>query len=120
MNEYMKDRWRKRRAAAIEQLGGLCIDCGGTERLEFDHRDPAEKSFTMSRASSFSEERFQAELRKCVLRCFDCHLTKTKREVGVEHGGGLTGKQNCRCELCAPLKNAWAREYKRRKRTEHP
>lgn len=28
----------------------------------------------------------------------------------VGHGEGLTGKHNCRCDLCRPLKNARARE----------
>ena len=29
--------WRAKRAKAVEIYGGVCVMCGGTDRLEFDH-----------------------------------------------------------------------------------
>lgn len=83
MNTYMKERWRKRRLAAIEYLGGECVHCGATESLEFDHIEPKTKTMSIARASSLSEIRFWAEVRKCQLLCTDCHKQKT---YGRENG----------------------------------
>lgn len=74
MNEYMKKRYTRRRAEAIEQLGGVCVDCGEDENLDLHHLDPSKKSFTIARGSSFSEKRWQEELNKCVLKCKECHI----------------------------------------------
>jgi len=78
MNDYMKERWRKRRKEAIKYLGGKCVDCSRKTRLEFDHVDPSAKTITIARASSFSELRFWEEINKCELRCRTCHKVKTK------------------------------------------
>lgn len=73
LNQYMKQRWVRRRAAAIEQLGGACRACGTKDDLHFHHIDPSTKSMTIARASSASEKRFQEEIAKCELLCGDCH-----------------------------------------------
>ncbi len=77
MNIYMKNRWAKRKAAAIEKLGGKCVRCEATENLEFDHIDPKTKVMTVARASSRSEEFFWAEVAKCQLLCMGHHLIKS-------------------------------------------
>ncbi len=77
MNEYMKERWNRRRSKSIALLGGQCVRCGSRDDLEFDHVDPSTKEFTIAKASSFSESRFQAEISKCQLLCSDCHKEKT-------------------------------------------
>ena len=74
---YMRERWARRRASAIQQLGGCCARCGVTDNLEFDHIDPSTKSFTIAKGSSASEVKFQAELEKCQLLCVECHKEKT-------------------------------------------
>lgn len=116
MNDYMKRRYTKRRDAAIEQLGSVCVDCGAEELLEFDHSDASTKEFNMAKLfASASNEKLQKELAKCVLRCTSCHLRKSQRMRDVkyvEHGEGLTGKYNCRCSLCGPLKNAYMRDWR--------
>lgn len=73
MRNYMNRRYEKRRAAAITACGGKCARCEGTDDLEFHHIDPTTKVTTIARASSFSEERWQAELAKCELLCQPCH-----------------------------------------------
>ena len=85
MNKYMKNRWEKRRAAAVEHLGGKCIRCGITEYLEFDHIDRSTKIMTVARASSRSEEFFWNEVNKCQLLCTPCHLEKTAEDFRREH-----------------------------------
>ena len=80
MNEYMKQRYATRRAAAIVLLGGKCVRCKTTLNLEFDHIDPSTKVMSIARASSVSEERWQNEISKCQLLCEDCHLKKTAKD----------------------------------------
>lgn len=77
MREYMLQRWHKRRAAGIEQLGGKCVHCETTENLQFDHINALDKSFYLSKMSSCSEVKWKEELSKCQLLCKDCHLNKT-------------------------------------------
>lgn len=118
MNSYMKERWRKRRAAAVTQLGGECVECGATEELEFDHIDPSTKVSTIAQLSSASEVRFQAELAKCQLLCKEHHLEKSRREGSLKISGKRKRKQpvcgessgynraKCRCEKCRAWKSA--------------
>lgn len=113
MNEYMKNRWTARRASAIMYLGGKCAKCGSTDELEFDHTDPTTKLMSVARASSRSESFFWAEVDKCQLLCKPCHKIKSDTiDNAVGHGEGLTGKRNCRCDLCRPLKIAYNRRFK--------
>ena len=66
--------------AVILALGGCCIDCASTENLEFDHIDPTTKSFHIASAYSRSDESLDEEVKKCVIRCRPCHLSKTSAE----------------------------------------
>jgi 5-methylcytosine-specific restriction endonuclease McrA len=81
MNDYMKRRWEKRRAAAVEHLGGCCARCGEADNLDFDHIDPTTKIMTIARASSRKEEFFWEEVNKCQLLCKPCHLVKTAEDL---------------------------------------
>jgi len=120
MREYMKARYYRRRAAAIEQLGGKCVDCGSTKQLEIDHAIAADKSFDIGKAfAGWSEVRLQAELGKCVIRCNPCHKAKSiaagdKRTV--PHGGGVSGKRNCPCDPCRARKRVYMREWEAKQR----
>lgn len=80
MNLYMKQRWEKRRAAALEFLGGKCVECDSTEDLHFDHIDPKTKVMTIARASSRSEDFFWTEVKKCQLLCVGHHHIKTGQD----------------------------------------
>lgn len=77
---YMAQRYVARMAAAAAYLGGECVDCGSEKRLEFDHVDPRVKEFAITKACTIAEERFWAEVQKCVLRCNQCHKKKTSRD----------------------------------------
>ena len=63
--------WRQRvKKTLVEEAGGCCQICGYDRcmaALEFHHRDPAEKSFSVSRTRSIKEAR--SEINKCILVC---------------------------------------------------
>lgn len=118
MRLYMKERAKKRVIAAKEQLGAKCIQCGSTEDLQFDHIDPTTKLFTLAKGSSFSEQRWQAELAKCQLLCQTCHTSKTLNDLGRipakdNHGtASCYVHARCRCELCVEGNRLRSRRYK--------
>jgi len=119
MNNYMTERYYRRRAAAIKELGGHCAKCRSRAGLEIDHIDRTLKQYSISKIlASAPEARYQQELKKCQLLCRRHHKAKSSKEQSVSHGTGLTGRKNCRCELCRPLKNAYIREWKKKKRLQ--
>ena len=59
-----------------------CVDCGETDPivLEFDHiRD---KKFAVSRIARRTLDQIQEEVRKCEVRCANCHRRKTAKQFG--------------------------------------
>ncbi len=68
-------RRSKLREQAVAFKGGRCEICGYSkciEALDFHHLDSFTKDFTISdRMTSF--EAIEAELKKCVLLCANCH-----------------------------------------------
>tara|TARA_R110002012_G_scaffold35523_2_gene101273 strand:+ start:885 stop:1880 length:996 start_codon:yes stop_codon:yes gene_type:complete len=72
----------ERRQYLREYLGGKCVRCGATEKLDFDHIIPADKSYTIgSNITCFSLEELILEVDKCQLLCRPCHIQKG-RESG--------------------------------------
>lgn len=62
-----------------------CVDCGESDPtvLEFDHRDPRDKSAEVSRllhTASWSIVRL--EIDKCDVRCGNCHRRRTAKQFG--------------------------------------
>lgn len=121
MRVYVLARYHRRRAAAIEQLGGACRRCGEKEGLTFDHVDPSTKLSTIGEMlAGASEERLQTELAKCQLLCDPCHIEKSRengdfggghnRIVNPEHGTQVMfNRERCRCEPCLD----WRRKYRK-------
>lgn len=114
MNEYMKRRYRERRSIFIVQLGGKCVDCGSVDNLQFDHVNCEEKEFDIAkRLASAPIDVLSNEIKKCVLRCEMCHIVKTSAEDNsVPHGGGLSGKKNCKCKPCRKRNNEYQRKLR--------
>lgn len=114
MREYVKARYHRLRNEWLEKLGSKCKICGSRDGLEFDHVDESIKEFDIAKIlSSHNKEKVAAEMAKCQLLCEEHHAAKTAKFNSVGHGEGKTGKKNCRCSLCGPLKNAYARRYKK-------
>jgi hypothetical protein len=116
MAAYMKRRRKSRKAQLILMLGGSCIDCGTTEGLEFDHRNPSDKKFGVTMGLDKPWQVILDEAAKCDLRCSPCHRSKTTRlqENGsVDHGGGVSGKRNCPCPPCRARKTEYNKRYNR-------
>ena len=63
---------------ALKELGGKCIDCGEEDYrlLEFDHQKK-NKKFNVGSSMGYKLENVKEEIRKCVLRCINCHHKKT-------------------------------------------
>lgn len=66
-------RWK---GAAINKLGGQCMDCGGvfpSEVYDFDHI----KGTKINRVSTISPKIRELEIAKCDLVCANCHRIRT-------------------------------------------
>lgn len=79
---------QRRRQRALRYLGGACAHCGTTEDLEFDHIDPAAKTYAISGLLSSKWERVVEELNKCQLLCQVCHVKKTEMDGSHARGEG--------------------------------
>ena len=75
--ENVLRRRHRLKKKAIEYLGGKCKKCGYAKcvnALEFHHRDPSEKEFTIARKrQNYGWDRIKHELDKCDLLCSNCH-----------------------------------------------
>jgi hypothetical protein len=83
-SEAVSRRRRKVKAILVAEAGGRCTVCGYDRHpgvLQFHHRDPEQKRFSLSEAGlARSLERAREEARKCVLLCANCH---TELEAGL-------------------------------------
>lgn len=62
-----------------------CIDCGETdiEILQFDHIEMVRgRGNRVTSLLSHSIERIITEINKCEVRCANCHLRRTRRQMG--------------------------------------
>jgi hypothetical protein len=72
---YHRLRKQDLKKRAVEYKGGCCMLCGYNKNyaaLDFHHRDPNQKEFTIRRASE-NFEKLKKELDKCDLVCANCH-----------------------------------------------
>ena len=68
--------WRiKVKNKLVEYKGGKCEKCGYNkciDALEFHHKDPNQKDFSIG-GKSWSFEKLKNEVDKCILVCANCH-----------------------------------------------
>jgi len=89
-------RRRRTKERLVEAHGGKCLDCGYVGppfMFDFDHRDPADKSFSISKVGgSIAWSRLLEESGKCDLVCTMCHRLRTHKQrcSGCEHCAGAT------------------------------
>jgi 5-methylcytosine-specific restriction endonuclease McrA len=93
MRVYMLERYHRRRAAAIERLGGHCVGCGTTVDLQFDHIDPETKVQRFAKIWSANEVKFWAEIAKMQLLCDPCHRDKTRQNGDLAKGRAREAKK---------------------------
>lgn len=81
------ERVARRQTATRDFLRALrdrpCVDCGGRfhpVQMDFDHRDPAEKRFTLSKVQLKGRDELLAEVAKCDVVCSNCHRLRTRRQ----------------------------------------
>lgn len=96
--EYRREHWEeeleqrsskaelyRERLATIKSVP--CCDCGRSYPsfvMDFDHRDPTTKSFTLATAvtGTRSWESIEAEIAKCDIVCSNCHRIRTAKSLG--------------------------------------
>lgn len=78
---------QKRLKLMLELKSVPCTDCGDTYPpycMDFDHRDPAQKSFVISSQQTCSEKLFLAEVAKCDIICANCHRIRTHKDTAYD------------------------------------
>jgi hypothetical protein len=66
-----------------------CVDCGYKahyDALEFDHIDETTKTRTVGSMMYSSLEAIKVEIRKCVVRCSNCHMIRTRHRNYRKNG----------------------------------
>jgi len=68
-----------------------CIDCGESNPivLEFDHIGAKDRDIAQLILDGVSWDRILSEIKKCKVRCANCHRKKTAREQGWHKFLGL-------------------------------
>lgn len=104
--EYQRQWMAGRRRKALE--GMSCAYCGATDDLHFHHFDPFDK--VDHKVWSWSAERREAELKKCIVLCRDCHIDhhRQHRPQFCKRGHELTeansywkpGRTTRECRTC--------------------
>lgn len=89
---YVADATRRKRGAVEansrrvwEYLSSHpCVDCGEADSvvLEFDHRCDKVRAVSALVARGCGWEKISAEIRKCDVRCANCHRRKTAKDRG--------------------------------------
>lgn len=94
------DRMYLAKKRCVDYLGGRCVRCGYDrciKAMTFHHRDPATKEFTISQMLDRAWAVLSAELDKCDLLCFNCHMEEhcgqdqaARKALGVPNKLGCT------------------------------
>ena len=69
-----------------------CVECGYNKHpaaLDFNHRNPLEKSFNISRNTKKSWHLIEAEIAKCDVLCSNCHRIHTHENNHYRPKAGL-------------------------------
>ena len=89
-------KWRRATQEDVAFLRSLrnvpCADCGGVFPpyvMDFDHRDPTQKSFEITRvAGRVNRQKLLEEIAKCDIVCSNCHRVRTyKQQIARQNAG---------------------------------
>ncbi len=84
----VKSYRKKMKKYLISLLGGKCEKCGYNRcvsALEFHHKDPLKKDFTLSGSKVLSIKKMEAEVKKCNLLCANCHREEHEKIASSIH-----------------------------------
>lgn len=79
---HVKSFRKRNKEKAVEYMGGKCVRCNYNkciEALEFHHKNPKEKDFSLSQNMNKAWYKIKKELDKCIMVCSNCH-----KEIHVE------------------------------------
>ena len=83
VNRDLLVRIKKFKQDCLDYKGGSCEKCGYSKcvsALEFHHRDPTEKEFSISKVKRKKfDKTITDELDKCSLLCANCHREEHER-----------------------------------------
>lgn len=113
--KYYKDVVRPRRLAWLS--GKTCHLCGSSEDLHLHHVNRADK--VGHSIWTWSEERREKEIAKCIPLCKKCH-TEHHRIERMKHGLSAYSRRGCRCDVCRAAKSANNAKRDRRKDKSTP
>ena len=91
---YVLKSDQRKKSRLVRMMGGKCCICGYNKclsALQFHHKDPLQKDFTISQNAHISFEKAAEEVKKCILVCANCH-----REI---HAGLIENIDNYNCYL---------------------
>jgi hypothetical protein len=74
--EYVKNSRKKLKRRLIYIMGDKCCICGYNKAitaLEFHHKDPSQKDFTLGANTNIGFDKANEEIKKCILVCSNCH-----------------------------------------------
>lgn len=104
-------KYEERLSLAHEYLGGKC-SCGSKKKLHIHHKNPDEKSFTVTeQLHGMAWDKIIEELNKCELLCEKCH----KKFHSAKHGTESKYSRKCRCRKCREAHRNYMREYRKKK-----
>ena len=78
INANVRRKRAEKKQILIDRLGGVCVGCGTTHNLQFDHKDASTKAFNITKKLDTKWEIVTAEADKCQLMCKECHKIKTR------------------------------------------
>lgn len=80
--QSQRDIRSKNKQICLDRLGNVCSHpgCNETKNLQFDHKNPWEKSFNICSCITKSLDELFPEVDKCQLLCLKHHMEKTARE----------------------------------------
>lgn len=110
-----QNQWLQARRKRWLAKNGPCQKCGSTKSLMAHHTDPDQKN--EHRVWSWSKERRETELKKCIVLCRKCH--GRAHRPPPEHGTDSRYTSSdpdvrCRCCLCKEAHRKAAAAYRKR------
>lgn len=95
--DFQKQRWKSRKADAVNLFGGKCCMCGYNKNLaalDFHHLDPTIKEYNWNRLCQFPWDKIVLELKKCILVCRNCHAELHNPDYTLENIQNNNGNNN--------------------------